>query len=237
MKETLADKVSSLIFDGAYVYCRDLETEILVLEACRLCEASLMTMDVKVWPEGLLLTIPRPSLRKALAAATEDENVVTSIRIVWSLRFQHDCDLSNLVDHEGPLSATAFNAAAIHSLQRAVTAGLSLVHVAVSHILQGTGGSSTWCAHHPLPHGQGHWYGATLQDNNAVKIVDVSAGAQHLRVSFPDFAQLLQQDSQTTWFCLSMVAHDVQEEAVSVYELLGSAQRAQVARPAQTKPL
>eukprot|EP00439_Symbiodinium_sp_Y106_P030423 s1536_g3.t1 len=68
--------MNMLIFDGAYIKCMSLETEILILEACAACKEAVVPLEVRSWPSTLPLVLPGLALRSGLAVVRPDEMLV-----------------------------------------------------------------------------------------------------------------------------------------------------------------
>ena len=232
MSAVVCADMNMLIFDGAYIKCMSLETEILILEACAACKEAVVPLEVKSWPSTLPLVLPGLALRSGLAVVRPDEMLVRTypnclINVIASLC--PACDASSFQDYDDALSAESFNTTIVHSSQRATDAGFRLVHVAHNDLMEPQP-SATFYAHYPLPNGLGHWYGLQYLESKLISIVDVDAGGRRLDLSCEALSRLLEEDRCSTWFRLDLVSHELPEETGPEYKLQGSMMRSDMAQ-------
>ena len=226
VRNVVGDRLNVMLYDGAYVHCPDLESEILVVEACRLCTDTLVPMKIKTWPRSTWTgTFMRYALRRDQLQWKSSQEVVTSygcclLNAIASM--ERDCDLSGLRDHTGPMSAKDFNDAMIFSSQRPTYSNYRLTHADIGDVSAWVGSGEQWLCHQQLDQDVGHWIAVVFDDEERVTIYDSTAGPRRLWILPEDFEVLRSEQQNLTWFQFAVALHDDEPEDAVAYNLLGS---------------
>jgi len=226
VRSCVGDRLNVLLYDGAYVHCTDLESEILVVEACRLCTDTLVPMQIKTWPQSILTrSFMRIALRRDQLHWENSTGVITSygcclLNALASM--ERDCDLSCLRDHTGPMSAKDFNDAMSFSSQRPTYSNYRLTHADLEPAPERVGSGEQWLCHQQLDQDVGHWIAVVFDDEEKVTIYDSTAGQRRLWMLPDDFQTLRSELENLTWFQFAVALHEEVPPDETAYNLLGS---------------
>ena len=226
VRTSVGDRLNVLLYDGAYVHCTDLESEILVVEACRLCTDTLVPMNIKTWPQSTMTrSFMRSALRRDQLQWESSAGVVTSygrclLNAIASM--ERDCDLSCLRDYTGPMSAKDFNDAMSFSSQRPTYSNYRLTHADLGSAPERVGSGEQWLCHQQIEQNVGHWIAVVFDTEDKVTIYDSTAGQRRLWMLPDDFQTLRAELENLTWFQFALALHEDVPPSETAYNLLGS---------------